>query len=153
MNDILVVCPSCKEKAIVTSPNGVSFRNMNESEIKMICTKCGYNKKLEEKKEDILSKSGSKIITGRVFLIGGKVDPYFYQPLWLTANCEGNTLYAYNYKYLEFLETHISAKLRERNTVNMANKSLGSRLPKWMTSTKNRETVLKAIKNLKIKAL
>ena len=33
----------------------------------------------------------------------------------------------------------------------MKNKSLGSRLPKWMTSKKNRETILKAITQLKNK--
>jgi hypothetical protein len=41
--------------------------------------------------------------------------------------------------------------LRERNDVEYSNKSLGSRLPKWMTSKKNREEVLKAIDKLKNK--
>ena len=78
-------------------------------------------------------------------------DPYFHQPLWLKSDCGENTLWAYNYEHLDFLERHVEAKLRERNIESIENKSLGSRLPKWITSKKNRELVLKTIKQLKEK--
>lgn len=148
MKDIYVVCPSCGGQAIIKCPE-FSFRHTNEHKIKLVCTKCGHSKRLDEKRNSILSTSSNKVITGRYFIIGGTIDPYFHLPLWLTRNCCDNILWAYNYEHLEFLRGHVDAKLRERNTQAMANKSLGSRLPKWMTSKKNRETVLKCIDELK----
>ncbi len=53
--------------------------------------------------------------------------------------------------YIEFLKLHIEAKLRERNGQELANKSLGSRLPKWMNSKKNREPLLKSLTELQYK--
>jgi hypothetical protein len=62
-------------------------------------------------------------------------------------------LWAYNYDHLNFLKDHIQATLRERNAQEPSNQSLGSRLPAWMTSAKNREAVLKGIAHLQQKAL
>lgn len=150
IKDIYVVCPSCGGQGIIRCPE-FSFRNRDERNIKLVCTKCGHSKRLEEKSDSILSASSNKIIRGRYFIIGGTVDPYFHLPLWLTINCCDNILWAYNYEHLDFLRGHVEAKLRERNTQSMANKSLGSRLPRWMTSKKNRETVIKCIDELKNK--
>lgn len=123
----------------------------NEHDTKLICTKCGYNKHLAEKPDSVLHSSPYKIITGKYVIIGGAIDPFFHLPLWLTINCCDNLLWAYNYEHLNFLKTHVEAKLRERNTQEMSNKSLGSRLPKWMISKKNRETILKALTQLQNK--
>lgn len=60
----------------------------------------------------------------------------FCFPLWLRTDFEGHVLWAYNIKHLDFLRDHIDAKLRERNGQELFNKSLGSRLPKWMTAKK-----------------
>ena len=83
--------------------------------------------------------------------MGTSVNSYFHLPLWQTINCCNNIFWAYNYEHLEFLKNHIESKLRERNLDEISNKSIGSRLPKWMTSKKNRETVLKIIQQLSIK--
>ena len=151
IKDILVVCPTCSRQAFVKTSEQ-TLGNLNEHDIKVTCTGCGYNKRLEEKPSSILYSSSSNTILGRYLIIGGAIDPYFHLPLWLTINCCDNTLWAYNHEHLDFLKEHVEAKLRERNTHEMANKSMGSRLPKWMTSTKNREAVLKAIALLKTKA-
>jgi len=151
IKDIYVVCPSCGLQAIIKTPEFL-FGKKDEHNIKLICTKCGRNKRLEEKPDLILHSSPNKIIKGKYLIIGSAIDPYFHLPLWLTFNCCDNTLWAYNYEHLDFLRSHVEAKLRERNTQEMSNKSLGSRLPKWMTSKKNRETILKAIDHLKIKS-
>ncbi len=90
---------------------------------RIICEKCGYN----------------KIITDR--------STYTYN-LWFSIDCCGQNLWAYNRRHLNFLKNHIEATLRERNDLPFSNKSLGSRLPKWMTSKKNRENVLKSIDKL-----
>ncbi len=60
-------------------------------------------------------------------------------------------LWAYNYKHLDFIENHIKAELRTRENSAIKNRSLGSRLPKWMSSKKNRKELLKGIEKLKKK--
>lgn len=148
--DILVTCPNCTKKAIV-KPDNFSFSKVDQSDVKVICLNCGYNKKLVEKPESILYSTNNKIIAGRHFVIGRAIDPFFYLPLWLKTEFEEHTLWAYNLEHLDFLHGHIESKLRERNGQEFFNSSLGSRLPKWMSNKKNREHVLKKIKELQIK--
>lgn len=81
-------------------------------------------------------------------VLGAAVDPYFRQPLWLTISCCGQLLWAYNPEHLALLKQLVGARLRERNGLPPANKSLGSRLPRWMTAAGNRQKVLKAIGEL-----
>ncbi|NEU07626.1 hypothetical protein GZH53_04800 [Flavihumibacter sp. R14] len=148
--DILVICPNCSNRAIVKSDN-FSFGKPNEGAIKVICVNCGYNKRLLEKPTSVLYATNSKTVTGRYYVIGGAFDPFFYLPLWLKTDFEDNTLWAYNMEHLNFLRGHIEAKLRERNGQELSNKSLGSRLPKWMTSKRNRELILKKLSELQNK--
>ena len=148
--DILVSCPSCSKQAIVKS-NNFSFRKIDECDVKVICPNCGYNKKLAKRPDSVIYSFNSKITTGHYFIIGGAIDPFFYLPLWLKTDFEENTFWAYNFQHLDFLRTHIEAKLRERNGQELFNKSLGSRLPKWMTSKKNRTSILKKINELQNK--
>jgi len=148
--DILVVCPNCSMKAIV-KPDNFSFAKIEQSDVKVICQNCGYNKKLVEKPESILYSTNNKIITGRHYVIGGAIDPFFHLTLWLKTDVEDHTLWAYNLKHLDFLRGHIESKLRERNGQELFNRSLGSRLPKWMTSKKNREVLLRKISELQNK--
>lgn len=145
--DILVTCPNCSKQAVVKTGD-FSFRKTNENGIKVICTNCGYNKKLPEKPGSILFSSNKKVITSRWYVIGGAIDPFFQLPLWLKTDYNNHTLWAYNREHLNFLQEHIEATLRERNGQELANKSLGSRLPKWMMSKTNRESLLKKIGEL-----
>ncbi|MEO6305809.1 MAG: hypothetical protein ABIP51_21860 [Bacteroidia bacterium] len=154
IKDILVVCPGCNKNAIVRTAKQPPIINIQEKEIKVVCTHCGFNKRLEEKPASVLfSSSSNKKPQENFIIIGTAIDPYFHLQLWLTINCCDNILWAYNYEHLEFIKQHVEAKLRERNTAEMKNNSLGSRLPKWMSSTKNRDTVLKAIIQLQQKQI
>lgn len=148
--DILVVCPNCSKQAVV-KPGNFCLGYVEPHELKVICPNCGYNKKLAEKPEQVLHQSNGKAVSGPPYIIGEAIDPFFYLPLWLKSDFDGHTLWAYNLKHLDFLQGHIEAKLRERNGQELFNKSLGSRLPKWMISKKNRETILKKINELKSK--
>lgn len=129
--DIWVVCPSCQAKAVVkvgqASPT---------YDVRVTCLDCGY----------------ASISQGRLaqqaYTLGAPIDPFLKIPLWLQANVEGHTLWAYNPEHLKALKEHIAAKLRERNTQPNTNQSIGSRLPKWMTNQKNREAILKKIAEL-----
>jgi hypothetical protein len=150
MQVVDVVCPSCGGHAIVTNPALPPQKN-EESLIRVVCETCGFNKRLDEKRNAVMFSSPSATVKGKFQFLGVHIDPYFHLPMWLTINCCNEILWAYNYGHLEFLRAHVDAKLRERNITEMSNRSVGSRLPKWMTSKKNRETVLKAIAQLKNK--
>jgi hypothetical protein len=61
-------------------------------------------------------------------------------------------LWAYNFEHLDFIEAFVSAKLREsqRDENDLwSNHSLFSRLPRWIQSAKNRETILKVISKIR----
>jgi len=53
-------------------------------------------------------------------------------------------------EHLAYLHNYISNKVRERlsNEHGWSNRSLESRLPKWMLSAKNREVIEKKLKEL-----
>jgi len=78
-------------------------------------------------------------------------DPYFLLPLWYQSRFGNENLWAYNKEHLEIIEKHVGAELRERHNSESYNGSLGSRLPKWISSAKNRKYLLKTIKRLKEK--
>jgi DNA-directed RNA polymerase subunit RPC12/RpoP len=148
--DIYVVCPYCSKKAIV-KPNNSSLKIEDIINTKVVCPFCGFSKMLLEKPTSIIFSSKSQKVIGRSYVIGAPIDPFFQLPLWLSSDFEGNILWAYNYEHLSFIRGHVEAKLRERNVQEIFNTSLGSRLPKWMTSKKNREMVLKKITTLEVK--
>lgn len=133
---VLVVCPQCASKAKVIP--------LNDDEVRVSCLKCGF--------------STSKRATCRILFWRSEnpTDGYFGLNLWLKTDFSGETLWAFNLKHLEFLESYVSAQLRTRikNTeTGWANSSLASRLPRWIKSSKNRESLLKAIRELRQKAL
>ena len=74
-------------------------------------------------------------------------DRVFGLPLWLQTPCAGEVLWAWNEWHLDWLERYVAADLRER-TPNQ-NRSLASRLPRWIKSAKNRDEVLKGICRLR----
>ena len=142
MHDISVICPKCASHAIV-KPGQFTLANRQTEDIKVSCFHCGFHKKLVTE-----STSDKK---GLVFVFGGAIDPFFYFPLWYQTEAAGNILWAYHLQHLAFLQEHIEAKLRERNGQALRNKSIGSRLPRWMTSRNNRELILRKIKELQKK--
>ena len=133
-NEFLVRCPFCDSCAIVRciDPDQVDLFAPR----RFSCTACGSSKKWSEKKIE------------RWYT----VDDYFHYPLWLQTSCCGETLWAYNLWHLEFIEAFVRAKLRERKPNELygwSNKSLFSRLPKWIPSGKNREEIIKAIAKIR----
>jgi hypothetical protein len=146
VKDILVVCPNCEGKALVRTGNFQAMK-YDTDEVKVVCAACGFNKKIE----NIPHRKDDKQKRGKVLIFGAPVDPFFHLPLWLQTAFSGEILWAYNYEHLDFLAQHVGAKLRERNGFKYNVKSIGARLPGWMTKAGNREAVLKAIERLKEK--
>jgi hypothetical protein len=141
---VLVVCPNCEGMAVVYAD---AF-NTPKSEIfgvRVICAGCGYNKT----KEHLSKRHDPKQKQGDVLIFGAPVDPFFHLPVWLQTDFSAETLWAYNPEHLDFLAEHVGAKLRERNGFKYNVRSIGARLPRWMTSAANREAILKEIETLK----
>lgn len=71
--------------------------------------------------------------------------------LWLTTHCCSEALWAVNEEHLSFLERYVGAELRERRQTEhgWANSALASRLPRWMTSAKNRTEVMAGLARLR----
>ena len=129
-------CANCAEDIKMNIP-GV---NKKKEEIAIKCSKCG---------EINIYKPRNISFEWIYKYIGKPTDPYFQLPLWLTQSVRGNTLWAYNYEHLSYLKEYISADLREKN--GRCGWTMVEKLPTWMTSGKNRETILKGINKLERK--
>lgn len=127
-----IECPKCLNMAIVNAEDQLNIR--------LTCVHCGYFR---------LHKNDFP----RISYLGANIDPYFLLPLWYQARFGNNVLWAYNKEHLDLIEKHVAAELRERHTSENSNSSLGSRLPGWLTSAKNRKYILKKINKLKEKSL
>lgn len=124
-DEVLVQCPQCDRCAIVR-------RGENDGTDKLprvVCAACGFHKESSD----------------RSMLLGAPCDPYFKLPLWLSAEVNGEVLWAYNRRHLALLRLFVKTKVRERNGLPMRNQSVASRLPRWITSAKNRTLVIKVI--------
>ena len=135
-HEFLVRCPHCQSCAVIfpTEPQNTDLFSPR----RFSCKKCGA------------SKDWSGRIVRRSWR-NNPVDIYFQIPLWLQTACCGETLWAYNSSHLEFIEHFVQADLREHkfdDHYGWSNKSLVSRLPKWIQSRKNRHAILKAIAKL-----
>lgn len=130
----LVVCPRCRACAYVTPlPNA---DQVVPAAAKLVCPACGLN--------NVQPVQASVIHTTAH-------DWYFGLPLWLQTPCCGQILWARNRDQLAFLERYVGAQLREE--VPQINRSLVSRLPRWLKSAKNRAEVLRGIERLKQKLI
>lgn len=125
----LVRCPRCRARAFVQGM-------INGPPARLICEACGL----------------AKVKEGGGAAVGGPYDWFFHLPVWLQVPCAGHTLWAYNLRHVEFLESYVAAKLRLRDrevaTIDV-NKRLASRLPQWMTAGKNRTEIVHALTKLR----
>jgi Zn ribbon nucleic-acid-binding protein len=123
---VLVQCPLCNRCAR-------SIYIQDRSIWQVTCIHCGY----------------AKTNRGKTKNYGGAVDPVFNLPLWLQAPCCHGVLWAYNADHLDFLEQYVQATLRERQGSKGDHHSIAVRLPRWMKLAKHRESILKAMQDLK----
>jgi hypothetical protein len=136
----LVECPRCGGCALSATED--RLRGWRAPR-RLACTGCGLSKRWV---------NGER----RVFWCEAEPrDSYFGLRLWLQAPCSGQTLWAFNYRHLAFIESVVAAKLRERTSLPtfVRNKSLMSRLPRWLKLAKHREQVLRSIRALRERTL
>lgn len=133
MRGVLIVCPRCEACAHV-QPSGWQ-------DARVICESCGLFKEITGKAR---WSHGYEVRTGR--------ERYSESKIWLQTLCCGNTLWALNGEHLAWLESYVGSELRTRNTNDgCRNSSFQSRIPKWISSKKNREQVMAGIQKLKAK--
>jgi len=77
-------------------------------------------------------------------------DWYFKLPFFYRASCCGHDLWAFNCWHLDFLREFVGAQLRSRSvtTRGWSNRSLVSRLPRWISAAKHRDEILIALKKI-----
>lgn len=145
----LVTCPGCAQCAHV-------YRStVDDADVRFVCPSCGRNKQWQGNRSIIYYRWGRDTPPAGVLCIGAPLDWFFHYPVWLSTPCCGETCWAYNEDHLDFLESYVSASLRERAgagrmaAARIRNSSLASRLPSWLRATTNRERILAAITKLR----
>jgi uncharacterized Zn finger protein (UPF0148 family) len=127
--EVWVLCPSCAKKAMTNV-------NFETKTARLFCIHCGYNKE-----------------TTTAFVKNATIETaanqYFQAELWLKTPFKNEIFWAYNDKHLEYLESYISATLREHK--DRTHFTLLEKLPKFYHEAKNREGLLKIIAKLKSK--
>lgn len=122
----LVRCPRCD--------NAANVKEVDRSAARFACASCGLSKDCAERDWLRSRKAGEAR------------DPYFGFTLWLQTSCCGELLWAYNQAHLEFLRQYVMASLREREPNR--NRSIASRLPRWMKAAANRDEIARCIERL-----
>jgi len=154
IGDILVKCPHCHRKAVVkTSGYPQQDWDRYEEDVCFGCHHCGTAKRLDTLPKQILfvTAKGKSVCARVLHGENSRTDPFFGLELWLVKPCLKDAIWAYNEAHLQFLEEFIAASLRSRpdQAGYIYHHSIGSRLPRWMTSAKNRDQVLRVIRSLK----
>jgi hypothetical protein len=147
-HEFLVLCPSCSKRAKVLPIENIEPYAIYAKR-RFICTNCGAFKEMSSPVNTY--RNGVKISYGPTWkeghiTIGGPFDCYFGLPLFLQIPCCGHTLWAYNLEHLNYIEDYVKADLRDPHPYYL---SVESRLPSWIKTAKNRQTVLKSIEKLK----
>jgi hypothetical protein len=136
----LVVCPRCSHCALVTHVGSTASNSFVP--YRLICPHCGLTRQEQTGLRRVWSDAPE--------------DGIFHLPLWLQAPCCGHVLWAHNARHLQFLKDYVGAELREHRRDpehGWLNKSLASRLPKWMQLARHRNEILRVIEKLEQRLL
>ena len=136
----IIHCPKCNNKTTLTNNTISSY-----IEGKIVCPTCGFNKKLGGNSSYAISTVDGRIIESKAVMENPKGLKFI---LWYSTNFKGNSFWAYNEEHLNFLYDFVNAKHRDRSLENLKNRSIGSRLPKWITSSENRKEISKLIEGM-----
>lgn len=147
-----VVCPRCEKKALVIGAKLYVSMAEHEEKVRYSCLRCGYAIKYAHtpKMTVYVNKRGVPKYS-RMLHRNASIDPFFGFTLWYCIEANEGLLWAYNLIHLAVIEAYIADPLRERNGLDFQNNSLASRLPKWVSSAKNREYLLRLIARVKAK--
>ena len=137
-----VACPRCGRHAVIAPRERQGPGAIAKFPARLACGHCGLVR---------TQQLGPGVLWSYALRTDGR-DPYFRLPLWLQEPTRHGLVIAYNARHLEALETFVSAELRERNSdpaMRWHNRTMASRLPRWMKSAANRHDILKALQRLR----
>ena len=147
-----VICPKCHKKALVIGVSANASREEQEEQVRFACHSCGYSLKLANTPKTLFYRtSRGKSVYGRVLHLNAPIDPFFGFNVWYQIDCAHGLLWAYNAAHLSVIESYIKDKLRTRSNIFHMNRSIASRLPRWIGIAKNRDYLLKLIERAKNK--
>jgi len=132
--DILIVCDRCGKDAVLVGLRGTTPQISFVEEAS--CAHCG---RVWQVKPPTRSSSDD-----------GSLPRYQWLKLWLSTDFRGHRLWAYNEQHLCWLESFIGAEIREDKLAG-GSSALHAILPRWMTSSKNRDDVIAALAKLRKK--
>ena len=136
-DSIDVRCPKCSAHTKVVRSENQPYS------VRFVCGNCGSSRKWKGS-VSIVSFS-STAPDDQTICYGGPFDPFFHYSLYFQTDSCGSVLWAYNHPHLEFLRDYVYATHRVANPKFGGNRTLASRLPRWMISGKNRKAVLKSL--------
>lgn len=127
----------------------VDITDENKQHYKMIHVACPYCGHMD---------SGKVQRTARDFLIHtGEMkngcEPYFGLELWFLACFANHVVWAINREHLSYLITYLSADVREKPRGIVVMKTQVDHLPTFMKTAKNRDAIVKLLKNMQKKMI
>ena len=137
-DEILVVCPRCAKCARLVAVADLDSPGSNTQ--RLVCSTCFFDNTTDYMA--LFAASGRDLVDG--------------YPLFLSAACAGEYLWAYNYRHLAWLERYVRATLRETRRAprwGWCSQSAANRLPAWIKLAKNRQDILRGIAKIKRKSL
>ncbi len=139
-DDVLVECPRCRGCA--THKPIVSDLDRRDwfAPRRLVCPNCALTREWREKG------------IYRCWREMPARDDYFREILWIRGQFKSNEIWAYNWRHLDLIEQYVAALHRQHvrdAEFGWANRSFVNRLPKWITSSKNRDHVLDTITRIK----
>lgn len=107
------------------------------------CPYCGY------------LMSGTVHKTAKAYHYTGEIkqgrEPYFGLELWFLTHVDNKVVWAINPDHLTYLITYLGADIREKAREYTALKTQGDHLPTFMKTSKNRDKMVKVLKELQKK--
>lgn len=126
-------CGYCGHRWLAPRVEEHDFPHARHTQIEMQCPACRR-------------QSAVPVKARALFPADHAIDPHFGHPLRLVETTRHGVVWAYNARHLIELRAYISALLRERR--GSTNRSLISRLPRWIKLAQHRKVVLKALDKL-----
>ena len=161
---IQVKCPKCHGTGVVTADeDNAYFRCVHNQ-----CKNCGryYRVDIEDEERQHFSvlhvacpycgtiMPGEVHKTAEAFSYIGEIrdgrEPYFGLELWFLTSFQGKPVWALNREHLAYLIGYLSADLREKPP-GRAKMTQADHLPTFMKTAKNRERIVKLLRQMQEK--
>ena len=135
LREIVCKCPNCASKALIRADSKYAMP-WDPFDVSFVCPNCTFHHgwPAPSWKSDF-----------HAFNLSNTIEPYFGYSLWASETVSQNVIGILNLQHANDLSLFISATDRPRP--ENSKWAMVSRLPRWMLLAKNRDRVLRAIRN------